>query len=96
MKRRVVVTGMGWVTPLGHDLEDVWRRLLNSESGIAPTTIFDARSYPSQFSAEVKDFDVQKFLGPHYQRHRTASRQARFALADMLKVTGVSFDNDGR
>jgi 3-oxoacyl-[acyl-carrier-protein] synthase II len=71
---------MGWVTPLGCDLETVWRRLLNAESGVAFTTIFDAGTFPSRFSAEVKDFDFQAVLGPHYERHKTASRNARFAL----------------
>ncbi len=81
MRRRVVITGMGWVTPLGHDIETVWRRLLAGESGIGPTTIFDASSYPSQFSAEVKDFDLRDFLGDDYEQHRTAARNSRFALA---------------
>jgi 3-oxoacyl-[acyl-carrier-protein] synthase II len=81
MNRRVVITGMGWVTPLGHEIEAVWRRLLTGDSGMAPVTIFDARTYPSQFAAEVEDFDLRHFLGEHYERHKTASRQARFALA---------------
>ena len=81
MNRRVVITGIGWVTPLGHDIEQVWKRMRNGESGVAPTTIFDARTYPSQFSSEVKDFDLADFLGEHYEAHQTASRQARFALA---------------
>ncbi|MBL8878774.1 MAG: beta-ketoacyl-[acyl-carrier-protein] synthase family protein [Phycisphaerales bacterium] len=81
MKRRVVITGMGWITPLGHDLESVWQRLLKAESGVASTTIFDARTFPTQFSAEVKDFDLRKYLGQRYEEHKTASRNAGFALA---------------
>jgi 3-oxoacyl-[acyl-carrier-protein] synthase II len=81
MTRRVVITGMGWITPLGHDIEGVWRRLLAGESGIAPTTNFDARTFPTQFAAEVKDFDVRSFLGAHYADHATCSRNAGFALA---------------
>lgn len=81
MSRRVVITGMGWVTPLGHDLESVWQRLLRGESGVAPTTIFDARTYPTKFAAEVKNFDFTHFLGPHAPRHASASRNAQFALA---------------
>ncbi|MFQ5807285.1 MAG: beta-ketoacyl-[acyl-carrier-protein] synthase family protein [Phycisphaerae bacterium] len=81
MNRRVVITGMGWVTPLGHDIEQVWKRLVKGESGIAPTTIFDARTYPSQFAGEVTGFELESFLGPHYERHKTASRNTGFALA---------------
>jgi len=81
MSRRVVITGMGWITPLGHNLETVWQRLLRGESGIAPTTVFDARTYPTTFAAEVKDFDVRQFLDSHAARHATASRNAQFALA---------------
>lgn len=80
MTRRVVITGMGWITPLGHDLETVWQRLLKAESGVAPTTIFDAATYPSNFAAEVKDFDLKAALGEHYEAHKTASRNATFAL----------------
>lgn len=81
MNRRVVITGMGWVTPLGHEIEGVWRRLLAGESGVAPTTIFDAGTYPTQFSAEVKEFDLKNFMGAHYEHHAGCSRNAGFALA---------------
>lgn len=81
MTRRVVVTGMGWITPLGHDIETAWKRILAGESGIAPTTVFDASTFPTQFSSEVKGFDLRKFLGGAYETHREVSRQAGFALA---------------
>lgn len=80
-RRRVVITGMGWVTPLGHDIEGVWQRLLRGESGVAPTTIFDARTYPTRFSAEVKNFDLKRFLTTDFEAHATASRNTGFALA---------------
>ena len=58
MKRRVVVTGMGLVTPLGADMETVWQRLLRGESGVGMITLFDASSFPTKFAAEVKNWDI--------------------------------------
>ncbi len=81
MSRRVVVTGMGWITPLGDDLEQAWQRLLGGESGVARTTIFDAPTFPSNFSAEVKNFQLSDFLGEKHELHKRASRNAGFALA---------------
>lgn len=81
MNRRVVITGIGWVTPLGCEIEAVWKRLLNGESGVAPITIFDASAYPSQFAGEVKNFDLKSFLGDRCEKHSSAARNARFALA---------------
>mgnify|MGYP000495193350 CR=1 FL=1 len=77
--RRVVVTGMGWVTPLGHDVDTVWKRLLNSESGMGPTTRFDARTFPTTFAAEVRDYDVNAFV-KHPQAHATAGLNSKYAL----------------
>jgi 3-oxoacyl-[acyl-carrier-protein] synthase II len=81
MRRRVVVTGMGWITPMGHDIKQVWQKLLDGRSGIAPTTIFDASTFPTQFAAEVKDFDPAAFLQDDLPRHKNVSRQVGFALA---------------
>src|SRR4029077_11584879 len=80
MRKRVVVTGIGWVTPLGNDIETVWKRLLAGESGIAPTTLFDARTFPTTFSAEVKGYDFAKAVGASYERHKFAGRNTQLAL----------------
>jgi len=80
MRKRVVITGIGWVTPLGQDIETVWKRLLAAESGIAPTTLFDARTFPTTFSAEVKGFDFATAVGESYQRHKDAGRNTQFAI----------------
>ncbi len=59
---RVVVTGMGAVTPLGLDVETTWTRLLNGESGIAPISHFDASDYRAQIAGVVKDFDAKQYM----------------------------------
>ena len=48
MTRQVVVTGMGWITPLGQDLDTVWSALISGQSGIKPTTRFDASTFPTR------------------------------------------------
>ncbi len=63
MKPRIVITGIGWVTPLGCDIETVWKRLLNGDCGIGKTKQFDASTYPTTFSAEVADdYDYRKYV----------------------------------
>ncbi len=77
---RVVITGIGWITPMGHDIEGVWKRLLNGESGIARTSIFDASTFPTTISAEVKDFHLSKHVDDLLQ-HEGVGRNTQFALA---------------
>ncbi len=60
--RRVVITGMGAITPVGTGLKASWQAMLNGENGIAHVTHFDASSYPCSFAGEVKDFDPTGFI----------------------------------
>jgi 3-oxoacyl-[acyl-carrier-protein] synthase II len=62
MKRRVVVTGMGAVTPVGNDVATMWQSLLASKSGAAPITRFDASTFEVRFACEVKGFDALNFM----------------------------------
>jgi 3-oxoacyl-[acyl-carrier-protein] synthase II len=70
---------MGWITPMGYSIDAVWKRLLAGESGIARTTLFDARTFPTSISAEVKDYCLADFL-PDAGAHAEAGRNTRFAL----------------
>ena len=78
--KRIVITGMGWITPMGHAIEPVWKRLLAGESGIARTTIFKANSFPTQIGAEVKGFDMADHV-KDLSKHRGAGRSTQFSLA---------------
>ncbi|HJP85539.1 MAG TPA: beta-ketoacyl-ACP synthase II [Gemmatimonadaceae bacterium] len=62
MKRRVVVTGMGAITPVGNDVATTWRSLIEGKSGTAPITKFDASNFPVRFAAEVKGFDPLNYM----------------------------------
>jgi 3-oxoacyl-[acyl-carrier-protein] synthase II len=72
-RRRIVITGMGAVTPLGNTAESFWENLAGGKSGAAPITAFDAGDYPVTFACEVKDFDATKWI-----EHRKARRMDRF------------------
>src|SRR5262245_44789528 len=80
MRRRVVVTGAGCVTPLGNDVETMWRGLMEGRSAVGPTTLFDASSLPTRISAEVRDFDVSH-VGEDPERWHFQARHTRFAVA---------------
>ena len=60
--KRVVVTGIGAITPLGNGVEDFWNALINGVSGAAPITHFDASKFKTQFACEVKDYDPQNYF----------------------------------
>ena len=93
MTRRVVITGMGMVTPLGIGVEENWEAVSKGKSGIGPITKFDASSFTSQIAGEVKDFRSEDFLPPKDARHldifiHYAMASARMAIEDSkLKIT---------
>src|ERR1700674_3177939 len=72
--RRVVITGIGAVTPVGNDAETFWRSLLAGTSGIGPITHFDASRHPVRVAGEIKGFDPAEVMD-----HRAARRSGRFA-----------------
>ena len=76
---------MGTVNPLGHDVESTWEAILACKSGIAKTTIFDAGTFPSTFSAEVKGYDFARQV-PDAHRHRHAGRHCKFALGAAVQA----------
>jgi len=73
-RRRVVITGLGAVTPLGNDLETTWSNLIAGESSAGPITHFDATDYPVRFACELKDFDPGDWI-----ERKQARRMDRFA-----------------
>jgi 3-oxoacyl-[acyl-carrier-protein] synthase II len=79
-ERRVVITGMGWVTPLGEGVDDVWSRLVAGTSAIGPVTLYDAQTFATNFAAEVRDFDLERVIGDEAARHERAGRSTHFAL----------------
>lgn len=79
MTRRVVVTGMGLVVPLGSDIATVWRRILNGESGVDYTTLFDASRFPTKIAAEVRHWDLSD-VGENPEDWRLQGRHSHFAV----------------
>jgi 3-oxoacyl-[acyl-carrier-protein] synthase II len=96
--RRVVITGMGWVTPLGHDLETVWSALLAGKSGIGVLDHFDSSTHPTRFAAQVRDYDYREYV-QHPQLHEGVQLNSSFALgaaAQAWKAAGLDgYAQDG-
>lgn len=82
---RVVVTGLGLVTPVGLDVESTWSALLAGESGAAPITQFDAADFPVRFACEVKGFDPESYM--ERKEARRADRFLQFAMATAAQAT---------
>lgn len=84
-KERVVITGMGIVCPLGNDVETLWEAILAGRSGVGPTTIFDASTFPTTFAAEVKDYDIRTVTGAA-EAHQSCSRGSAFAVGAAVQA----------
>ena len=100
-KRRVVVTGMGMVSPLGNDLASSWDGIINGRSGIGPVKGFDASTYPTRIAGEIRDFDVTRWVPPkdakkmdHFIHYGVAA--SVMAIADAgLEVTDANAERIG-
>ena len=95
-QRRVVITGMGAVTPLGNDAETSWQRLLAGESGAGPITQFDSTDYHVHFACEVKDFDPSNWIERKQARRMDRFAQLILAAARQAEAdSGVDVKADG-
>jgi 3-oxoacyl-[acyl-carrier-protein] synthase II len=90
-KHRVVVTGLGAVTPLGNDVATTWKNIIAGESGIGPLTRVNADDFPAKVAAEVKDFDPIDFM--EKKESRKMDRFAQFAVAaSIMAVKDADLD----
>ncbi|MDD5056360.1 MAG: beta-ketoacyl-ACP synthase II [Sideroxydans sp.] len=88
--RRVVITGMGAITPLGNDVETFWNNLLAGRSGAGAITHFDAAKFKTRFACEVKNFDAEKYLERKEARKTDAVTHYAIAATDeALKSSGL-------
>jgi 3-oxoacyl-[acyl-carrier-protein] synthase II len=89
MRRRVVVTGIGMVNPLGHDLSTVWSALKEGKSGVERITIFDPTGFPTTIAAEVKKWGVDK-VGEDPEVWKRRGRHSRFAIGAAKQAVKAS------
>ena len=94
MRRRVVITGIGAVTPVGNDVAAVWESVKRGASGIGPITHFDASSFPTTFAAEVKGFDFSAVVDDPAP-FKAAGRNVRFAVGAATQAMTESGLLDG-
>ncbi|HZQ61195.1 MAG TPA: beta-ketoacyl-ACP synthase II [Casimicrobiaceae bacterium] len=90
-RRRVVVTGLGIVSPVGIGVATAWEAILAGRSGIGPITRFDATGFPSRIAGEVKDFDVAKYLSPkEARRYDTFVHYGLVATMEAVQDAGLA------
>ena len=93
--RRVVITGLGALTPIGNTLPEYWEGLLTGTSGAAPITLFDASGFKTQFACEVKGFDPMEFMDR--KEARKCDRFTQFALVstdEAIADSGLDFEKE--
>src|SRR5450830_1087186 len=102
MKRRVVVTGMGMITPVGNDVATTWRSLIEGKSGTAPITKFDASNFPVRFAAEVKGFNPLDYMdrkeakrADQYTQYAVAAARQAMTSANLVERNGMDPDRIG-
>lgn len=95
MKRRVVVTGMGVITPIGHNVKDFWEGIKEGKLGIGEITRFDTTDYKVKLAAEVKDFNVKEHMDPKSARRMELFSQYAVAAAlEAFKDAGIDMTKE--
>jgi len=96
-RRRVVVTGLGIISPVGIGIPEAWGSIVAGKSGITRITRFDAAKFPSQIAGEVKGFEVEKWLAPkEARRFDTFIHYGLAAAIDAIKDSGLDLEQENR
>ncbi len=94
-RKRVVVTGLGIVSSVGHKVDEAWKSILDGKSGIRPITSFDASAFATQISASVKDFDISPYLEPKDARKMDTFLQYGMAAGiQAVEDSGIEVRDD--
>ena len=94
-KRRVVITGLGLISPVGNDVATGWNNLVAGKSGIGPITRFDASALTTRFAGEVRDFDPAAWLPPKELRHfDTFIHYGVAASLQAFRDSGIEVDDE--
>ena len=92
--KRVVVTGLGAVTPLGNSVQEFWDNIVAGKSGVSTITKFDASKFKTNFAAEVKDFDPEAYIDKKEVKKYDLFTQYAIAASDQaIKDSGIDFEN---
>lgn len=92
--KRVVVTGLGALTPIGNNIEEYWTNLINGVSGAAPITYFDAAKFKTRFACELKNFDVKDYIDRKESRRMDRFTQyAMIASDEAIKDADLNLEN---
>ncbi|MDR1678906.1 MAG: beta-ketoacyl-ACP synthase II [Prevotellaceae bacterium] len=95
--KRVVVTGLGAITPLGNNVSDFWNALLNGVSGAGPITHFDVSAFKTRFACEVKDFDPAQYFDRKEVRKVDRYAQLAFAAArEAIEHSGLDLEHENK
>ena len=90
-KRRVVVTGLGCITPVGNNVDELWLSLMSGKSGVSNISVFDTEKMPVKFSASIKDFDAEKYFDAKEQRKLDLFMQYGMAAGiDAVNDSGIN------
>jgi 3-oxoacyl-[acyl-carrier-protein] synthase II len=92
--KRVVVTGLGALTPIGNSIEEYWNALINGVSGAAPITYYDTEKHKTKFACEVKNFNIEDYMDR--KESRRMDKFAQYAIAaseEAIKDAGITSDN---
>src|SRR5437763_15372986 len=96
MRRRVVITGMGAVSPLGHSVKELYENQLRGKSGVGRITLFDASTFPTTFAAQVKDFDLTRYVQDAERWADSGSNSKLAAAAAQQALADAGLQRDAR